>query len=149
MNSVAAKVLFDAAVAGISGRLLESRGWTMHSRVWPTLDLSFRHPERQELRVRMNCDDWNDTPPSVDLLAPDGHFLTALPTQRPGATSPIFNGSAHHLTTRPFVCMVGVREYHNHPSHVSDVWSNFKHLPSYSLGEIVTQLWRGWEKSWP
>jgi hypothetical protein len=149
VNPVAAKALFDAAVAGLGDRLLQARGWVVHSRAWPRLDVSFRSTERQELRVRLGCDDWNDMPPSVDLLSPDGQSLAALPHQRTGPTSSIFNGSAHHRTGRPFVCMVGVREYHDHPSHVNDYWANYKSLDSYSLGEIVTQLWHGWERFWP
>lgn len=148
MNPTAAKALFDAAVAGLSERLLQTRGWFVHSRVWPTLDLSFRHTEHQELRLRLACDDWNDTAPSVDLLAPDGGLLVGLPNQRPGP-SPIYNAGAHPRTGRPFVCMAGVREYHEHPSHVNDLWANYKALDAYTLGEIVTQLWRGWERYWP
>lgn len=149
MNSVAAKALFDAAVAGLGDRLLKARGWVVHSRAWPSFEVSFCSDQRQELRVRLGCDDWNDMPPSVDLLAPDGRPLTALPNQRSGPTATIFNGSPHPRTNRPFVCMIGVREYHEHPSHVNDLWSNYKSLDSYSLGEIVTQLWRGWERFWP
>jgi Predicted metal binding domain len=149
VNALAAKALFEDAVAGLSIRVLQARGWVIHSRTWPTLDISFRSPQRQELRLRLACDDWNDSPPSVDLLTPDGQFLTTIPNQRPGPTSSIFNGSAHPRTMRPFVCMIGVREYHDHPSHLTDHWANYKPLDAYTLGSIVTQLWHGWERFWP
>lgn len=82
MNPVAAEALFTAAVVGLDDRLLQARGWVIHSRAWPLLDISFRSDERAELRLRLGCDDWNDTPPSVDLLTSDGEFLTVIPKQR-------------------------------------------------------------------
>jgi hypothetical protein len=147
VNATAAKALFDDAVSKFDERLLTSREWVVHSREFPVLDLSFRSSARQELRLRLNCDDWNDTPPSVDLLSPEGALLGALPTLR--QSSGFFNAGLHDRTKRPFVCTPGVREYHDHPSHVGDLWSNYKTLESFTLGGILTQVWRGWEKHWP
>ena len=147
MNSLGAKALFDAAVALLDPRVVAARGWVIHAKAFPTLDLSFRDPLRQELRLRADCDDWNDSPPSVGLLAPDGSYLTALPTLRPGNS--IFNGSAHPKTGRPFVCMIGIREYHEHPSHLNELWANYRARDSYTLGNIIEQLWNGWWRVWP
>jgi len=147
MNPLGAKALFDAAVANLDDRVLASRGWVIHGRTFPYLDVAFRNPERSELRVRLGCDDWNDTPPSVALLGPDGSILTALPAMRPGST--IFNVGPHGRTGRPFVCMVGAREYHEHEGHLGDLWSNYKARDGYTLGNIVERLWRGWWMFWP
>lgn len=147
MNPHAAKALFDAALAQLGSRVLTSRGWVIHSQTFPVLDLSFRDLARQELRLRLGCDDWNDSPPAVTLLCPDGSLLTRLPQQRPGQS--IFNGSAHPNTGRPFVCMAGVLEYHQHTSHLNDLWTNYKTRDSYTLANIVDQLWRGWQRYWP
>jgi putative metal binding uncharacterized protein len=147
VNATAAKALFDDAVSKFDERLLASREWVVHSRQFPVLDLSFRSSARQELRLRLTCDDWNDTPPSVALQVPDGGALATLPTLRQGSS--FFNAGPHPSAGRPFVCTPGVREYHVHPSHVTDHWSNYKTLESFTLGGIVTQIWRGWEKLWP
>jgi len=147
VNSQAAKALFDASLAPLDSRVLVGRGWVIHERTFPLLEMSFRDPGRQELRLRLGCDDWNDTPPSVTLLAPGGSVLTRLPEQRSGPT--IFNSGPHPRTGRPFVCMVGVHEYHEHSSHVGDFWSNYKALDNYTLGNIVEQLWHGWRRFWP
>ena len=147
MNPVAARALFDSAVTRLDARTLASRGWAVHCKTFPLLDLSFRSTELQELRVRLRCDDWNDSPPSVELLAPGGDLLAALPAQRPGSS--IFNPGRHPSTDRPFVCMAGVREYHTHPSHVGDLWSVRKSQDAFLLGGIITQLWRGWQRFWP
>ena len=147
MNATAAKALFDDAISKLDERLLASRGWVVHSREFPLLDVSFRSTERQELRLRLSCGDWNDTPPSVDLCSADGALLQALPSLRQG--SRVFHAGPHPGRGRPFVCTPGVLEYHVHPSHVGDHWTNYKGRESFSLGGIVMQIWRGWEQVWP
>jgi hypothetical protein len=146
MNAIAAKALFDDGVSRIDERVSTAHGWIIHERTFPTLDISFRATDRQELRLRLNFEDWNDTPPSVTLLSSDGTPLTTLPGQRGGS---IFNASAHPTMGRPFVCMAGIREYHTHPSHVGELWPNHKGQDSFSLGGIVTKLWHGWRRTWP
>ncbi len=142
-----AEALFNAAIAMLEPAVLESRKWIIHGKVFPVLDISFRDPGRQELRLKIECDDWNDTPPSVGLLAPDGTYLTALPQMRPGNN--IFNAGPHEQTKRPFICMIGVREYHVHSSHRADAWANYKSHGNYTLGNLVEQIWTGWLRVWP
>jgi hypothetical protein len=45
--------------------------------------------------------------------------------------------------------MAGVREYHMHPSHVGDVWDNYKSRPGYDLGGVITLVWRAWQQAKP
>jgi hypothetical protein len=42
--------------------------------------------------------------------------------------------------------MRGSREYHTHESHISDIWDNYRGMPEFSLGGIITQLWNAWLK---
>jgi hypothetical protein len=147
VNSLGANALFEFGLDLLGQRLLDARGWTINSRVFPQLDISFRATGRQELRLQLDFDDWNDSPPSVALLAPDGSPLERLPQMRPGNN--IFNASAHARTRRPFVCMAGVREYHEHPSHTADLWIKYKARPDYDLGGILDLLWSGWDRVWP
>jgi hypothetical protein len=147
MNNLAAKALFIASLTSLDERFTANRGWVLHQAEFPILDLSFQAADRTELRLRLDFSDWNDTPPSVTLLAPDGTPLSGLPPMRPGAT--IFNGSPHPQTGRPFVCMIGVREYHTHPSHVNDLWASYRADGGYALGSIVDRLWNGWRRFWP
>jgi hypothetical protein len=109
--------------------------------------MSFRGSGHQELRLRLHCRDWNDTPPSVELLDAAGSVLVTVPGLR--QSSSYFNGGPHPTTGRPFVCTAGVLEYHQHSGHVGDSWSNYRGTDSYSLGGILTNLWRAWEKYWP
>ncbi len=142
MHPAASQALFESQVAALTPALAQRRGWVLHEVVWPRIDCSFTAPRRTSLRVRLHCDDWNDQPPAVDLLNADGSYLTrnmANPTN-------VFNQSAHPTTGRPFVCMAGAREYHTHPSHLTDYWAGFKDRTSHDLGGLLTQLWHAWRK---
>lgn len=142
MHPTAVQALFEAEMATLSDQLAERRRWLFHARAFPVLDSSFTALGRTTLRLRLTCDDWNDTPPSILLCAADGTPLTTL---LPNPTG-VFNQGPHPQTGRPFVCMRGAREYHTHPSHVGDSWTNLKDSSNYTLGGILTQLWHAWQK---
>jgi hypothetical protein len=142
MHELLSRQLFDKEAEGIA-RAAEPRDWTVFTIEYPTIDVGFSGEGRPDLRVRMICDNWDEQPPSVQLLSMDGAFLTSLPRGLSG----IFNGSLHPLTGRPFVCMRGTREYHTHPSHIGDLWGNYKGKSENSLGGILTQLWHAWRKT--
>ena len=144
MNRAASNALFEDQTSQLSN-LIELRNWMVVERAYPFLDVRFDGPKRTAIRVRMACDDWNELPPSVTLLAPDGTALTAAPTGPTG----IFHQGPHPATGRPFVCMAGTREYHTHSSHTGDLWDNYKNLGGYDLGGILTRIWNGWLKSQP
>jgi hypothetical protein len=143
MNEAVSRALFERDVSGLSDRLLTSRNWKLYSREFPVLDVGFRAEGRPELRLRLIGKNWNDEPASVELLDGAGEFLKQAP-QHPGS---VFNNAAHPATGRPFVCMVGTREYHTHPSHVNDSWENYK--AKVTLGGLLTQLWNAWLKCKP
>ena len=142
MHPLAARALFDKDTRYLSSALLKRRRWVLHSIEFPMLDCSFTAPQRTTLRLRLQCDDWNDLPPAVSLHAVDGTLLSSLASNPTG----VFNSSPHPATNRPFVCMRGAREYHTHSSHLSDLWENVKDSPNYTLGGILTQLWHAWQK---
>lgn len=141
MHELASRALFEKDVAGLTDRLAAQRGWVFHNRKYPVVDCEFRENGRTPVRLVLQCDNWNEVPPSITLLKPDGTPLQAL-------TNPtgVFNFSNHPSTGRFFICMRGSREYHTHPSHISDSWENLKSLDSYTIGGILTQIWRAWQK---
>lgn len=142
MHELASQALFKVEVAHLTDRLARLRGWVFHKLEYPTIDCEFHEIGKTTLRLQLQCDNWNEQPPSIALLAPDGSPLTSLPSNPTG----VFNFSAHPSTGRAFVCMLGSREYHTHPSHVTDSWDNIKHADKYKLGGILTQLWHAWQK---
>jgi hypothetical protein len=46
----------------------------------------------------------------------------------------------HPKTHKPFLCLRGVREYHEHPQHTGDDWMLYRQ--TLSLFSIVMSLWR-------
>jgi Predicted metal binding domain len=46
----------------------------------------------------------------------------------------------HPDTHKPFLCLRGIREYHEHPQHTGDEWLLYK--DKMSLFSIVMSLWR-------
>jgi hypothetical protein len=46
----------------------------------------------------------------------------------------------HPITHKPFLCLRGIREYHNHPQHSGDEWLLYRaHMNMFS---ILMSLWR-------
>ncbi len=145
MNKEASRALFDEQTKDFTDELLQARNWRLFSREFPVLDVGFEATGRQPIRIRMQCDDWNELPPVVTLLKLDGEILRPVPSGPPS----IFHQGPHNVTSLPFVCMAGTREYHTHSSHISDPWDNYKTKSGYDLGGILTRIWNGWLKSTP
>lgn len=126
-------------------KLMETRGWVVLVRAYPTLDVQFSAEGKATIRMRALCEDWDDLPPSVELLDEAG---TPLPRFPQGIGHSVFNNSAHPRTKRAFLCIPGIREYHEHGSHLSDKWDNYRNKKSdYDLGAIVTRIWDAWKRS--
>jgi hypothetical protein len=140
MHELASRAQFEEEVRNFTTELARRREWVFHSIDYPIIDCSFTAKGRTPLRIQLRCDDWNDQPPSISLHSADGSILTALLPNPSG----VFNTNAHPSTGRPFVCMRGAREYHTHPSHLTDLWASVKETDAYSLGGILHQLWRAW-----
>ena len=106
-------------------------------------DVVFSHPTAMPLRLRLDCRQWDEVPPSVELLRADGAPVTAAPPNVVG----VFHPCPHPITGRFFVCMRGVREYHTHFSHVNEAWENHRGKSGNDLPGIVTQIYRAWKKA--
>jgi len=46
----------------------------------------------------------------------------------------------HPTTHKPFLCVRGIREYHEHPQHSGDEWLLYRE--SMNMFSIVMSLWR-------
>lgn len=145
MHEAASRALFDASMRHVTTELCALRGWVLHAVEFPLVDVAFAAANRRTFRLKVTCDDWNSTPASFALRDADGSLLAAPPTSPAGQ----FNAGPHPSTGRPFICMRGAREYHTHPSHIGDVWSNYKDLPEFTLSSVITQVWNAWLKASP
>ena len=142
MNETLARGIFENQVRGLTGRLLEFRGWTLFAKEYPVLDVGFEAEGRTPLRVRLECEGWNEKPASIKLLTLEGRGLTYVPLDISG----VINRGPHPIMRRPFVCLPGSREYHGHTHHMTDRWENYRDKDDFTLGGILTKIWRTWGK---
>lgn len=139
MHEALARANFVRDVELLSPLFLHNRGWTLNEANFPVLDITFE--SEKPLRVRLQCDEWNDLPPSVQLLKPDGsEWVAGLP----GST---FHQDKHPITSKTFICMVGSREYHTHTSHITDHWANYKNQDGMNLPGLLDRFNRAWRKA--
>jgi hypothetical protein len=145
VHELVSRGLFDAGAAGLTSQLAEARGWTINAATFPLVDITFAAQGRASIRARFFWQDWDSQPPSVEWLSVGGEPLKALPVSPRGQ----LNSSPHPTTGKPFVCMIGVREYHTHPSHITDSWEQYRGRTSYDFGGIISQVWRAWGEALP
>jgi hypothetical protein len=143
MNEAASRQLFQEHISSLSNLLLRERHWQLLESAYPRLDIGFFAQNRPALRLSLLCDNWNELPPAIRLLNLDGTPVHHIPRDPSG----LFNHSPHPGTGTPFICSVGSREYHTHPSHVCDPWENYRTKSGYDLGGILTKIWRAWLKA--
>ena len=124
-----------------------ARGWFLVKADWPTavvvLASSKTTPPAIVVAVQFDYTNYDAEPPSVRLIDPfSGRLLLEkelpirLPRMVPGPEipSPIPGGpklrlnaaqplmQAHSPEDLPFLCIAGVKEYHDHPGHSGDQW---------------------------
>jgi hypothetical protein len=145
VHELVSRSLFETGIAALTSELAEARGWLINTIAFPIVDVTFTAPARTPIRARFLWDNWDSEPPSVEWLSVGGAHLQKLPTSPRGQ----LNSSPHPTTGKPFVCMVGVREYHSHPSHINDRWEQYRGRSSYDLGGIISQVWRAWGEAQP
>lgn len=138
------RAAFERELAAIDARVAKMRDWTIVEGSFPILDVIFGHAS-VPIRLRLECSNWDEQPPSIELLNVDGTYKTG--PQLPADTSSVFNQGAHERTGRPFICMRGSREYHTHSSHVTDRWDNYRGKPGNDIGGLLYQLWRVWKRA--
>lgn len=136
-----ARAVFEEQTAGMTENHCQALQRVLFSAAFPVLDLGFDAPGTIPLRIRLDARRYNAEAPAVLLCDWEGSAFKTLP--RSGG---IFNNSAHPITQLPFVCMIGTNEYHTHPSHIADGWSNYRN--ARTLGDLVFQIQRGWLRTW-
>jgi hypothetical protein len=120
--------------------LTRSLGWELKPAEQPILDVVFKH-QRSSRRVgfRFRFENWAEAAPSLTLFDPESGEL--LPWEKwPQGVWAV--GNPHPTTGKPFLCLPGIYEYHIHPSHLNDPWSNYSGRESYKLGHLVHRVWQ-------
>ena len=138
MHEALAKANFERDIVLLSRVFLQNRGWTLNEANFPVLDVTF--VSNISVRLRLLCDEWNELPPSVQLLKPDGGEWEV------GLRGPAFHQDKHPSLGRTFICMAGAREYHTHPGHLTDLWVNYKEQDGMNLPGLLDRFNRAWRK---
>ena len=122
-----------------------ARGWFLVKADWPVviviLASNKTSPPTIVTAVQFDYTNYDAEPPSVRLIDPftgrmllKKELLTHLPRMIPGPELPGPGGvkaqlntaqelmQAHSPEALPFLCVPGVKEYHDHPGHSGDPW---------------------------
>lgn len=146
MDPAVSRRKFDAEIRSLeteAAGFVAARGWRNVVACYPILKVVLCHPTSgREIEFRFSCDDWDELPPSLSLHHPvDGRPLT-WPEWPKGGWSVL---DRHPSTGKPFLCLPGIREYHTHPSHLSESWEGFRLRGTYQLRGIVDRVQQRFE----
>jgi hypothetical protein len=97
-------------------------------------------------KVRFDLSDYDQAPPSVEFRDPWTNELLKYEEMfraheyEKGRGPHVVLLDVHPKTGKPFLCIRGVREYHEHPQHSGDEWLIYRnHMNLFSL---VLAIWR-------
>jgi len=97
-------------------------------------------------KARFDLSDYDMIAPSLEFLDPWTNVPLAYETMFRALEFEKQRGAHvvllpdHPITHKPFLCLRGIREYHEHPQHSGDDW--FLYRDTISLFSMVMSLWR-------
>lgn len=129
------------------------RGWLMLGQHELSVDVGFlgRLPvggqpiPAMSACVRIDFTNYDLEPPSVEFIDPLTGDYTSPPVQALVGTAEDPHDlvvHSHPETNRPFFCVPGIREYHNHPQHSGDPWLLHRQSGEGRLATICDRIWR-------
>lgn len=129
------------------------RGWLMLARNELSVDIGFvgRLPvgaqpiPAMSACVRIDFTNYDLEPPSVEFIDPMTGEHVSPPVQALVGTAEDPRDlvvHSHRDTNRPFFCVPGIREYHNHPQHSEDSWLFHRQSGEGRLATIYDRIWR-------
>jgi hypothetical protein len=129
------------------------RGWILLGRNELAVDIGFlgRLPigaqsiPAMTACVRIDFTNFDLEPPSVEFIDPFTGDFVAPPVQAlidtdEGPRDLVVH--SHPDTNRPFFCVPGIRQYHEHPQHSGDSWLLHRETGEGSLAIICDRIWR-------
>jgi Predicted metal binding domain len=129
------------------------RGWLLLAEGELTVDIGFvgRLPIGPQTMptlsaaVRIDFTNYDLWPPSVEFIDPlTGEYappqVQALVGTAQDARDLVVH--SHPETGRPFFCVPGIREYHDHPQHSGDSWLLHRQSGEGRLATICERIWQ-------
>src|SRR6187551_2187999 len=99
MNDLLCRALFEEQTKALTSEYTTRLGWILHKREYPHLDVSFLGDDRKATRFFLLCDNWNETPPSIQLQSMEGVPLRSFDGYVKVGQQ--FNQSTHQITGLP------------------------------------------------
>lgn len=128
-------------------RILRKRGWILESALFPIVRVTFItiqvNPTIAPLTIDIDFTNYNILAPSVRFLNPatlDPIFVPGI-RKLPDGNVQNLMVQAHPNTKEPFICMPGIREYHNHPQHDGNSWDLHRYTGEGTLFFILDKIW--------
>lgn len=141
------------------------RGWFLLKAEFPEVFVVFAAPKLSPacvvLGVVLDFTDYDFQPPSVRLVHPFTRVpykYRELPNKlvrtvlNPAPPEAAMQGAviatpqalmiAHTPDEVPFLCLPGVREYHNHPGHSGDLWALRRSTAEGTLFFLLSQIYK-------
>jgi hypothetical protein len=163
VSAVNAELLVDPAVSAAkfdeqiqafraNAALHRQRGCWLLEATFPDALFVFCSPKVRPpgviVGVRINFDNYDLWAPSVVFVDPftgrpykNGEMPTrmrrAVPAVPMGFTEQLLIQQYDGTDTLPFLCLAGVREYHNHPAHTGDDWLLHRDQPEGKLAHLL------------
>lgn len=136
-----------------NAEIYRKRGWVLLERVDTRVDVGFLahlpfggvNVPVMAACVRLDFSNYDLVPPSVEFIDPlSGEYVNPIiqaVVPSPEGPRDLLVGS-HPSTNRPFFCVPGTREYHEHPQHTGDSWHLHRASKEGSLATICDRIWR-------
>lgn len=149
VDPLVSRAKFEAEVAKFDKHRASylKRGWLMVRAEFPIVEIAFLttnlRPAMLALTARFDFTDFDLKPLSVKFIDPfSGAELLGeqLPTLMKRFNSPdliqVYPGKPG------FICLPGVREYHDHPAHSGDAWELHRANGEGSMLQIAEKIWQ-------
>lgn len=136
-----------------SAPLFRRRGWVLLGRRDFEVDIGFlahlslgaQVVPVMSACVRLDYTNYDLWPPSVEFIDPctgDYAFPVVTATIQTNEGPRNLLVSSHPDTRRPFFCVPGTRQYHDHPQHSGDLWLLHRPAREGSLVTVCDRIWR-------
>lgn len=142
------------------------RGWWLMQAAFPIVKVAYlttkTRPSMLALAVRVDFNDYDLRPPSVKFVDPFDdrelgfhELLTKLPRLEPAMTDEAVAAAKAGVGSVSiqmliqgypglpgFLCLPGIREYHDNPGHTGDAWLLHRDKGDGRLFNILDVIWR-------
>lgn len=132
-------------IDGGAADFVASANWEVVGRDYPVIEVVWKHPRSgRRVGFRFSFDEWDAQAPSLELFDPDTRAL--LPWER-WPKNGWAVGDVHPITKKPFLCLPGIREYHDHSSHFGDSWAALRGRDTYAIVYLLHRVQQRFEDS--